>query len=423
MIVNGRSAHGLVSKDDLVISGGNIKVQAVGDGIKGKDSITVSNAVLEISAGGDGMQSYNEEDPARGYINIINGDISITAALDGIQAHTMVQVMGGCVTVESGGGSSSRASSESTKGIKAENTILVEGGTISIAASDDALHSNHSIIIKAGELSLSSGDDGIHAENTLALTGGTINISKSYEAVEGSNIVISGGTITMNSSDDGINTVNKTTSGSTAGFAQASRPGAGGGFEQSDGSTFLMTGGTVYMNASGDGLDINGDGAMTGGTLIISGPTDNGNGAVDYNGSFKISGGTLVAAGSSGMAQAPGTGSTQSSVMLNFSSQIAGSVVVVKDSAGKVIMAFAPAKSFANLVISSPEFVAGETYTVITGGTASNTLKLGLLTSDSYALGTQTATSTAALVAGSSGGFGQQPGKGAMPMGGARKTW
>jgi hypothetical protein len=154
MIVNGRSAHGLVSKDDLVISGGNIKVQAVGDGIKGKDSITVSNAVLEISAGGDGMQSYNEEDPARGYINIINGDISITAALDGIQAHTMVQVMGGCVTVESGGGSSSRASSESTKGIKAENTILVEGGTISIAASDDALHSNHSIIIKAGELSL-----------------------------------------------------------------------------------------------------------------------------------------------------------------------------------------------------------------------------------------------------------------------------
>ena len=44
---------------------------------------------------------------------------------------------------------------------------------------------------------------------------------------------------------------------------------------------------------------------MVGGTVLVNGPTNNGNGSLDYDETFDISGGTLVAAGSAGMAQMP----------------------------------------------------------------------------------------------------------------------
>lgn len=60
---------------------------------------------------------------------------------------------------------------------------------------------------------------------------------------------------------------------------------------------FHINGGTLTVNAGGDGLDSNGSINMTGGTVIVNGPTNSGNGALDYDGTFEISGGYLVAAG------------------------------------------------------------------------------------------------------------------------------
>ena len=66
----------------------------------------------------------------------------------------------------------------------------------------------------------------------------------------------------------------------------------------------------------GDGIDINGPVYMTDGSLLINGPTENMNGALDSSG-FYITDGLLVAVGSSGMAMAPSTSSTQYSVKDN----------------------------------------------------------------------------------------------------------
>ena len=52
-------------------------------------------------------------------------------------------------------------------------------------------------------------------------------------------------------------------------------------------------------NAEGDGLDTaNGNIQMSGGTMLIDGPVNGGNGALDYGGAFTLTGGTFVAAGS-----------------------------------------------------------------------------------------------------------------------------
>ena len=61
----------------------------------------------------------------------------------------------------------------------------------------------------------------------------------------------------------------------------------------------------------GDGIDANGAVEMTDGVVIVNGPTIRMNSALDYDGFFKMTGGVVVAAGSSRMAQAPGSLSTQ----------------------------------------------------------------------------------------------------------------
>lgn len=57
---------------------------------------------------------------------------------------------------------------------------------------------------------------------------------------------------------------------------------------------------------------------MTGGTVLVDGPTSNGDGALDYDHTATITGGTLVAAGSSGMVQAITANDNKSTLNLYF---------------------------------------------------------------------------------------------------------
>lgn len=123
-------------------------------------------------------------------------------------------------------------------------------------------------------------------------------------------------------------------------------------------NTLTINGGTITLSISGDGLDANGQIIMTGGDVIVYGPTNNGNGALDYDGTFQISGGSLIAVGSVGMAMQPSVSSTQNSVLIGWSaSQSAGTVVKIVDSNGATIMTITPPKAFQSLAFSSPLLV------------------------------------------------------------------
>lgn len=257
-------------------------------------------------------------------------------------------------------------------GIVSKDGLVIAGGDITVTAAEDALHSNDSLTIDGGQLTLASGDDAIHAENTLTINDGEIRITESVEGIESILITINGGVIDLVSSDDGINAAGN----------------------DNGGNQLFIHGGDIAVNAAGDGIDVNGSIEMTGGVVIVNGPTENMNGALDFDATFDISGGFLAAAGSAGMAQAPSASSSQRSLMLNFPSMLpAGTIVHIQTGSGDSLLTFAPLKAFQSLVFSSPALVQGDAIEIYYGGSASDRLDSGLY-QGAYTPGEQVASFT-----------------------------
>ena len=459
--INANFADGIHSKDDIVITGGNITINSAADGIKGKDYTAICGGKIDIKSGQDGIKSTEADDTALGFVYIEGGDISIDATNDGIQAETDLIAVDGNINIVSGGGSENAApkqndmgfegrdfggfrgdftppdnfenmtppdnfgggmtppapeqtanlttetetentASDSMKGLKGGSSVEITGGVITVDSADDALHSNSNVIISGGTAILTAGDDGIHADSTIDITGGSVTISESYEGIEGAVINISGGEAALTSSDDGFNATDGTTQ-------------QGGMGTYSQGVELNISGGLVYVDSQGDGLDSNGNMTISGGTVLVNGPTNSGNGALDGNGEMTVNGGLLIAAGSSGMAEAPSANSAQNCVSAAIgSAQQPDTLVTLADENGNEIISFAPTKTFDHIVISSPEIEKGKTYSIKIGGGSSSENKFGLYKIGGYdgkgsEIGSFTAENTISYIGEQShmgGGFG-----------------
>ena len=66
LTVNANYKHGIVSKDDLVITDGNINVTSASTAMEGKDSVKISGGTFNISAGTNGIKSTNAEASDKG---------------------------------------------------------------------------------------------------------------------------------------------------------------------------------------------------------------------------------------------------------------------------------------------------------------------------------------------------------------------
>lgn len=279
------AGHGIVSKDDLVLTGGTYEITAEKQGISGKNSVRIADGTYTITAGTDGVHASNTDDTSLGY-------------------------------------------------------VYIEGGTFDIVAEDD----------------------GIHADLAAVIAGGTIEIEKSYEGIEGLSIDITGGEISLTSSDDGLNAAGGTDSSGM----ETMGPGEDI-FASEEGAYINISGGKLKVNASGDGIDSNGELIVSGGETYVSGPTNDGNGALDYAGNAEISGGIFVAAGTSGMAQNFGEDSTQGVMLVNVDAQETGAPIILTAGDGSELISYTPEKEYNSVIISCPEITTGETYTLTAG--------------------------------------------------------
>lgn len=157
----------------------------------------------------------------------------------------------------------------------------------------------------------------------------------------------------------------------------------------------LISGGQIVINAGGDGLDSNGTATMTGGTVVVNGPTTSNNGAIDVNGTFDVSGGTLLAAGSAGMAETPEQNSAQAWLSYTSTTTLEPGTVIAIVSDGSVLATFEVSKATQSVVYSASDLVAGQSYQIYTGATASGDSIGGMTDQGSVSSGQQVGTTTA----------------------------
>lgn len=214
------AGHGIVSKDDLVFTCGNYQITSAEHGISGRDSVRIANGLYTIVSGKDGIHAENTEDTEENAVSI--------------------------------------------KGIKSENQMILKGGSYTIDAEDDAIHSNGDLTISDGSYRLASGDDGIHGDAGVTISGGSIEIEQSYEGMEGLSIDISGGEISILALDDGINAAGGNDSSGFEGFGPGKDQ-----FASTEGAYICISGGRVEIDVSGDGIDSNGDITVSGGETYL----------------------------------------------------------------------------------------------------------------------------------------------------------
>ena len=406
LTVTSPAGHGIVCKDDLVVTDGTYTVNSSSHGLDANDSVRIANANFTIDAGKDAIHCENTEDTAKGFIYISSGSIKAEAEGDGIAASAYLQIEGGEMDLLVGGGAqngdkassgnyggfmgggpggmrpgsnpgSSTTTTEDTfsmKGLKAANSLLISSGTFKINSADDSIHSDVSVIINGGTFTLASGDDAFHAEDTLIITSGKIDISESYEGLEALHIKINGGDIKLVASDDGLNAAGGTDQSGTEGGRDGmfgggpggGRPGGMGGGMSSGNGSIVISSGNLYVKASGDGIDANGTLEITGGYTVVCGPTQGDTATLDYDKSATITGGTFIGTGASGMAQTF-SDSEQGVIAVSVGNQSAGTKIVLKDKSGNIIIEHSPELNFAVAILSSPDIKKGEPYTITVG--------------------------------------------------------
>lgn len=291
------------------------------------------------------------------------------------------------------GGGSLTVNGNNKQGIKADGTLTVTGGNITISALKKAMKADEKVVIGT--------EGGLDSDLNIM-------VASSYEGIESENIYFYSGTVDITSSDDGVNAASSdddeetadtstaataaaasdSTASSANGNASAPQAGAQAGMPQGGFGGFkgdingghggagsgvgdyniYIYGGDITVNASGDGLDSNGSIYMTGGNVKIW-QTGRGDGALDYETKCEVTGGTLLAAGSMGMTATP-TKADNSQAYINFSASSAvasGSVLTIKDASGNTVYTAKAPVSVQSVIFSSSSVKDGSTYTLYEG--------------------------------------------------------
>lgn len=301
--------HGIVSKDDLVITGGTYKITAADNGITAKDQLKILDGSFVIDAANSAVKAKNTDDTELGNIYIAGGVFTVKAEQDGFHA---------------------------------TGSIVVDDGTITVNSGDDG--------------SISGASDGKEPPQMPPDTenGSDMQPSQDFDPENAP----SGGNAPQNF-DPG----NAPSDGDAPQMMQGG-PGGGGNSEL----YIKITGGTLTVSADGDGLDSNGGLLVTGGTTIVYGPTSDGDSALDYDGSAIVTGGTLAAIGSAGMTESFDEASTQPVITYYCTeTQSADTTITLTDSDGSALFTVTPEKAYASIVLTCPEMKLDATYTLAAG--------------------------------------------------------
>lgn len=423
----GDDVNAIHVKGTLKINGtGTIKVSAKKNGIKVLKGLSIADSTINLTAGNHALSArFIEAENAKinvlsagkdalntecddetqeftldeGYVSLKSSKVFASVSGDGIQADTFVYIKGGSVDIETSATFVSYSAEsmatydlseddfryiksgdtykkiddiatkgaryamiQSAKGIKCGEIkyeidgteyavtkttnyfIVIDGARVKINSSDDAIHTNSgNVLIKGGTLDLTTLDDGIHADELVKIDGGEITVNGSYEGIEGAYVEIGGGTIYITASDDGINAASD---------------------DESVNEHIIISGGTITVDATGDGLDSNGTIYVSGGTLIVYGPTTGADTGLDADGGILIDGGNVFVASSKEMLEIPASNSKSNVLVYGVNTVPAGSEIILTNADGGEMVRITLKKQAQAIILSTPELATNGTYSL-----------------------------------------------------------
>ncbi len=181
VVVNGKgtlnivsSENGISGKDDLKVTGGTLNISCTADALEANESILIADGTITIKSDKDGLHAENDEDNTVGSVYIAGGTITIEAGDDAIHATTIAQVDGGTISLTA------------AEGIEG-TYIQLNDGEITVSASDDGINagkksniSTPTVEVNGGKITITmgSGDtDAVDSNGNLILNGGTLDIT------------------------------------------------------------------------------------------------------------------------------------------------------------------------------------------------------------------------------------------------------
>ena len=388
-----------------------------------------AGTIIKVTGGTYIIDSQDDAVHTNGNMYIDNGKYTINIGNDAFHADTQLVINGGTIDIQN-----------SYEGIESLE-IIINGGDINVTASDDGINAsggssdstdtqqqcmsdnNRPGNMDNNDSNMNLGQPGVMIDGNRSdngtmggngnnmgqpqgapdgnqsgngmMGGNSDSMGQSQDSPDGSqsgNGMMGGNGNNMgqpqgapdgNQSGNGMMGGNSDNMGQLQGMPDNNKSGNMGGFGNSDSNaTMTINGGNLFVNASGDGLDANGSIYINGGTVIICGPTSDGDTAIDFDSACEIKGGTVMAFGSSGMLETPTSAENGACIVTSFSSVSAGTQYTLTDSTGKTILSYTPSKAYASAIVYSADISTGNTYTVNAGSVSQSVTVNSAVTSN-----------------------------------------
>lgn len=195
LIITSPAGKGIVGKDEVTIDDGIYEITASESAIRANDSVKIQDGSFKIITDADGIHAEKSDDDSIGDIYIAEGNFDINAKDDGIHATTTLVIDGGTFTIAA------------AEGLEA-TVVTINDGNISIEASDDGINAANKssayspkVEINGGKINITMGPgdtDGVDANGDIIINGGTINVTGNSTFDFDGEGTINGGTVIVN---------------------------------------------------------------------------------------------------------------------------------------------------------------------------------------------------------------------------------